>query len=139
MMCDRHGNRLGAGGDFSRCRLLLPLAGCLALLNWPALAQDISGAEIERRLSGNSVLYEDGARQSFAADGATRYQSAPGRPVERGRWRVRDDQYCSRWGGGFSPGAGAETCYTVQYDGQTITFNGDYPGAIQPGDIFKEQ
>lgn len=93
----------------------------------------LSGAEVMKMLSGNSAVYEDGAKQFFGADGSTFYQ-ASGRPVERGTWRVSEDQYCSRWGIAGRPSP--EACYTMRRENGQITWNQKYPAVIREGDIF---
>ncbi len=94
--------------------------------------EKLTGAQISALLSNAQAVYDDGAWQSFAADGSTIYQSS-GRE-ERGTWRVNGDQYCSRWGGGISPGAGAESCYDMTRKGKKVRWNGQYPAKIIPGD-----
>ena len=103
----------------------------------PALAESpqLSGEEIEELLSGNSAVYEDGALQFFDESGRTTYKNE-GSPIETGTWRASKSHYCSRWGVGGP--VGGEACYVVRYDGETITFNGKYPGHIRAGDVFED-
>ncbi len=111
-------------------------AGLLCLfVALPATAESpqLDGKQIQELLTGNSAVYEDGAKQFFGENGKTTYMSK-GRPVETGTWRAAESHYCSRWGVG-GPGGG-EACYVVRYDGETITFNGKYPGRIRTGDVF---
>ncbi len=56
--------------------------------------QRLDGADVQAALSGRSLIYENGARQSFSADGATVCELGP---AQIGRWRIEGDQYCSVW------------------------------------------
>ena len=94
-----------------------------------AAGDSLDGAQIQRLLAGNSVVYEDGAKQFFGVDGETVYQ-VPGRPTERGNWRVGGERYCSSWG------PGGETCYEMQDRDGRVTWDGKYPAKIRVGDIF---
>ncbi len=94
--------------------------------------EKLTGAQISALLSNAQAVYDDGAWQSFAADGSTIYQSS-GRE-ERGTWRVNGDQYCPRCGGGISPDAAAESYYEMTRKGEKIRWNGQYPAKIIPGD-----
>ena len=94
-----------------------------------AAGDSLDDAQIRRLLTGNSVVYEDGAKQFFGGDGATVYQ-IPGRPTERGNWRAGGDRYCSSWG------PSGETCYKMQNRDGRITWDGKYPARIRAGDIF---
>lgn len=118
-----------------KIRALWIICGGIALAATGAMAaeQTLSGAQIGALLTGNSAVYENGAKQFFGADGRTFYQ-ASGRPVEHGTWRVAENQYCSRWG---IPGVPSrESCYAIEQNGEHITWNRQYPATIRPGDIF---
>ena len=123
-----------AGGDGSRCFWKGGDAHKTAAAETP-VPKTLGGAEIRELLAGKSALYEDGARQFFAADGKTSHQT-PGRPSEYGKWRVSADRYCSSWGGYENPGAGGETCYEVKILDGRVTWNDKHPAEVRPGDVF---
>lgn len=118
---------LAAGAS---CGHSAALAAKQAAFSQAAISRALSGGAIRELLAGNSALFEDGARQYFADGGGTLYQ-APGRPLERGKWRVRGDSYCSTW----EP-FGGETCYAVHSDGQLVTWDRKYPARMRAGNIF---
>lgn len=99
-------------------------------LGQTAISRALSGGAIRDLLAGNSALFEDGARQYFTAGGRTLYQ-APGRALERGKWRVRGDSYCSTW----EP-LGGETCHVVHSDGELVTWDNKYPARMRAGNVF---
>ncbi len=83
-----------------------------------ALAQErpLTGAEISAWIEGNTVVgvwAGDAYKQYFSADGWTDYDQA-GAAVDRGRWWVTDDRFCSNWD------AGGDACYRVLRDGDTL-------------------
>ena len=124
-----------AGGDGSRCFWKGGDAHKTAAAAETPIPKTLGGAEIRELLAGKSALYEDGARQFFAADGKTSHQ-IPGRPSEYGKWRVSADRYCSSWGGYENPGAGGETCYEVKVLDGRVTWNDKHPAEVRPGDVF---
>lgn len=89
------------------------------------------GPEIEVMLTDRTATYPDGAKQFFSAAGWTDYVDASG-AVDRGRWEVRDNAYCSWWErGGWS-------CYEVTSAWQDVVFIGvesrkEYPGRMVDG------
>ena len=93
---------------------ILHLLFLAALLLAPAAGhasdpRPLTDAEITQRLAGNTVTGAWSGRaysQFFNKSGTTVYQQK-GAPESRGRWRVKDGQYCSRWG------RGAWSCYGV--------------------------
>ncbi|MTI03636.1 hypothetical protein [Roseibium sp. RKSG952] len=94
----------------------------LILAIWPGfLAADefrqLTGDEILTALTGQKLVYTNGAWQTFDDTMLTQYFS--GRP-SAGHWAVRDDQYCSLW-----PPSDLWACYTVQQSGDTIRFVGE--------------
>ena len=93
----------------------------------------LSGDDIRALLTDNTAIYEDGARQFFAADGSTLYRE-PGRAVSEGTWRVKDNLYCSRWG--ISNRPLPETCYQMERQGKRITWDKEYPARIAEGNVF---
>jgi hypothetical protein len=92
------------------------LAIIMALLPGMTMAEDwraLKGPEIPTALVARDVIYADGKRQSFKADGATFYGDTIG------RWRVDGDSYCSVW-----PPSDRWACYGVEVMGQDIRFVG---------------
>jgi hypothetical protein len=86
----------------------------MALLPGMALAEDwraLTGSEIATALSARELVYTDGTRQSFAADGATYYDDTTG------HWRIEGDQYCSVW-----PPSDRWACYGVEVSGLDVRF-----------------
>ena len=78
----------------------------------------LSGAEIDAWLRGSTVVgvWAGAAyRQYFSPQGWTDYAQI-GRPVDRGRWWVTEDRYCSFWQ------AGGDACYRVLRDGDTLVW-----------------
>lgn len=57
-------------------------------------------------LAGRSVVFENGAAQSFAADGTTVYELGA---AQIGRWKVEDGRYCALW-----PSARQWQCHRVE-------------------------
>jgi hypothetical protein len=99
----------------------LPAMACaLALFGAAALAQEewapLLGDGIRTALEGRSLTFENGAVQTFDADGTTTYMTTE---RSEGRWRVEGDQYCSLW-----PPGGRWACYGVSKssDGAIIRF-----------------
>lgn len=89
------------------------------------------GPEIATMLTDRTATYPDGAKQFFSAAGWTDYVEENG-AVDRGRWEVRDDWYCSWWErGGWS-------CYEVTSAWQDVIFIGvdsrkEFPGRMTDG------
>ncbi|MGU9952226.1 MAG: DUF995 domain-containing protein [Gammaproteobacteria bacterium WSBS_2016_MAG_OTU1] len=118
--------------------LFLLFMGCSLLLATTANAEEtartLSSTEIKSLLNNATALYDDGARQFFAANGHTDYRTANG-ANSVGSWRVSDDKYCSIW----SPGG--SSCYTVtRHDNNTdtpiIRWNNQYQAKIYPGNLM---
>ena len=127
-----------------RLAALIVAIACAALLGLSALgagggaeARDarLTGPEIVAALSDWSASYVSGARQYFDAAGVTWYLEEDGRR-SRGRWRVRDDQYCSVW-----PPSAVWICFDVEKtlrDGRVrVDWIGEsgrrYPAEMTPG------
>ena len=90
------------------------LAMVMAMLPTFAVAEDwraLSGPEITTALSARELVYEDGTRQSFKANGATYYGDTTG------SWRIEEGQYCSVW-----PPSDRWACYGVEVNGLDIRF-----------------
>jgi hypothetical protein len=88
----------------------------LVLAIWPTLAfgddwNVLTGPEITTALSARELVYEDGTRQSFKADGATYFGDTTG------TWRIDGDQYCSVW-----PPSDRWACYGVEVSGLDVRF-----------------
>jgi hypothetical protein len=92
----------------------------------------LSGVEITKRLTGNTVIGEWNGRayaQFFNKSGTTLYQQK-GAPESRGRWRVSDGKYCSRWG------RGSWSCYGVlEGDDGGITWVEPSSGKTHPARV----
>ena len=117
------------------CALLGLLLALAVSGSGDAVAEPLSGAEIQLLLAGNSAHYDDdGAKQSFHKHGATFYQ-LPGRPADRGNWWVSGDKYCSRWGRGGTSCYGMERVQTEA--GERFLWNGGYKARIVPGDALQ--
>lgn len=92
----------------------------LGLIAGAALAEDgwtpLAGDAALYALSGNVVIYANGATQSFAPSGDTSYDSGHLQP---GRWRIDGDQYCSVW-----PPSDLWACYGLERsaDGTAVRF-----------------
>lgn len=89
-------------------------------LGWtgPAAAEErrLTGAEVSAWINGNTVIgvwAGNAYKQYFSPEGWTAYDQA-GAAVDRGRWWVTDDQYCSNWD------VGGDACYRVLRDGDTL-------------------
>lgn len=109
-------------------------AACLTTGSWAGSAeQPLDGGAIKQLLSGKTAYLDNGAVQTFSADGRTLYFHEP-RPLERGSWKVDGDEYCSEWGGRWS-------CYRMTGDGaDRITWIGTserYPARLEDGNIFE--
>ena len=81
-----------------------------------AQERELTGAEVAAWISGNTVVgtWAGAAyRQYFSPDGWTDYDQV-GVAVDRGRWWVTDDRYCSHWD------ASGDACYRVLRDGDTL-------------------
>jgi hypothetical protein len=94
----------------------------------------LDGAGIAAALDGKTISGErDGKAwaQTFDAGGVTVYTAA-GEAATEGRWRVREDRYCSQW-----PPAPAWACYDMFRDGDVIVFVGEdgeqWPARISDG------
>ncbi len=103
----------------------------------PAVAAEMTGAEIEEALAGNTT---DGVwgeastpyRQYFGANGGTTFVER-GRPPSEGRWWTTGDAYCSTWGPISTP-----SCYQVRREGETLLWvvpgsGKTYPSTVLPG------
>ena len=108
----------------------------------PAVAAEMTGAEIEAALAGNTT---DGVwgealtpyRQYFGANGGTTYVERGGQPSE-GRWWKTDDAYCSTWGPFSTP-----SCYKLLREGETLLWvvpgsGKTYPSTVLPGHRLEE-
>lgn len=80
--------------------ILLTATGCVTERPEPA------GGDLRALLAGRSVLFENGAAQSFAADGTTVYEHGA---AQIGRWKIEGGRYCALW----TP-ADRWLCYRVQ-------------------------
>jgi hypothetical protein len=89
----------------------------LALVANLAAAEPLKlrGVTIVALLKGNTLVYEDGYKQSFEDEGATTFDG--GKVPSKGRWRVTGDQYCSNW-----PPSDSWDCYDVTLWGGAISF-----------------
>lgn len=115
----------------------LLLAALAAALPLPATAdeRDLTAAEIDALLSGNTAVGEWGGtpyRQHFAADGRTVY-IAEGRPPSPGRWRTDAEAgtYESWWE------QTGWTSYRVTTDGEThywLDGTGSHAFTVEEGD-----
>ena len=83
--------------------LAVPIAIALSA---PAAAETWTPAAGPDALAGRSVTYASGARQRFAASGATLHDA--GAP-SWGRWEMRGSDYCSTW-----PPADGWVCYALE-------------------------
>lgn len=117
----------------NRCVLVAVL-----LINGFVFAEEkpLDGGQIKQILTGNTAYLDNGAIQTFAADGASLYFQER-RALEHGSWKVAGDEYCSEWGGRWS-------CYkmTGQINGDSIriTWQGQgasYPARIEPGNALQ--
>src|SRR5690606_41318809 len=70
---------------------LLTLTACVSGRPEPARGG------LREMLAGHSVVFENGAAQSFAADGTTVYELGA---AQIGRWKVEDGRYCAVWPSG---------------------------------------
>ena len=115
-----------------RIVLLLAAVAAAAADNPPGVA--LPATEIHAVLANNTAQYDDGAKQFFAADGRTHYQTADGQ-LSSGTWWASDNQYCSRW----NPGGSACYIITRHHDAPEkprLRWNGKYPATIYPGDLI---
>lgn len=93
-------------------RLAIVVCVLSVLGNLPTIAndQEISGSELTKLLTGNSIdgmWGETHYIQYFSETGRTLYK-ADGSPGDWGTWRINEDgEYCSTWRGG------EENCYDV--------------------------
>lgn len=94
----------------------------------------LDGAAIAAALDGRTISGErDGKAwvQIFDAAGVTVY-TADGGAASEGRWRVREDRFCSQW-----PPAPAWVCYDMFRDGDVVVFVGEdgeqWPARITGG------
>ena len=59
--------------------------------------ESVATSLIPRAVTAGELLFDDGATQTFDANGDTRYVEANGRPTQ-GEWYVDDDgRFCSFW------------------------------------------
>jgi hypothetical protein len=59
--------------------------------------EPVAAPLIPRAVTAGELLFDDGARQRFDANGDTRYVEADGRPTH-GNWCVDEDgRFCSFW------------------------------------------
>ncbi len=82
----------------------------------------LDGAAISAALDGKTIGGERGGKtwvQTFDAAGVTVYAAA-GEAASEGRWRVREDRFCSQW-----PPAPAWVCYDLFRDGDVVVFIGE--------------
>jgi hypothetical protein len=92
-------------------RRLIPLAALLVLMLAPAAAEDgwgdVSGAELRKLLSGNTVTgrHDDGMPYSewHAPDGRV-FGHNNREAVDQGCWDIRGNQVCYYYSGGSIPG-----------------------------------
>jgi len=90
--------------------LAAALVPTMALADWNPL----SGAEITAALTDRTLVYEDGAKQEFHADGGTVYvKDSP----SRGHWAVRAEEYCSVW-----PPSDRWDSYGLEGEGEAMRF-----------------
>ena len=94
----------------------------------------LDGTGISAALDGKTISGErDGKAwvQTFDAGGVTVYTVA-GEAASEGRWRVREDRFCSQW-----PPAPAWACYDMFRDGDVVVFIGEdgeqWPARITGG------
>lgn len=90
----------------------------LACLATPVRAEEkLDGAAITAALSGQALHFDDGAAQSFKADGETVYTMGK---ESIGHWQVQGDRYCSVW-----PPSDHWACYAVSREGDSIRFTAE--------------
>ena len=114
----------------------------IAVFTTLALAISVAHADLKRMdgvgiaaaLDGKTISGErDGKAwvQTFDAAGVTVYTAA-GEAASEGRWRVREDRFCSQW-----PPAPAWVCYDMFRDGDVVVFIGEdgeqWPARITGG------
>lgn len=89
--------------------------GADAQESWKRLKE----GQLNNALVTQRLRFEDGATQSFAEDGSTRYAADQPR---RGYWKIADDKLCVAW-----PPAGDWTCSRVYRsgDGKRLRFTAD--------------
>ncbi len=94
----------------------------------------LDGAAIAAALNGKTLSGERNGKgwvQTFDAGGVTVYTGA-GEAASEGRWRVREDRYCSQW-----PPAPAWACYDIFRDDDVVVFVGEdgeqWPARITGG------
>lgn len=97
----------------------------------------LSGAEIRGTLAGNTVAGTKQGRawrQHFAANGTTVW-SAEGKGEYSGRWRIKGNEYCSKFSSLFG-----ENCFTVFGKSRTrpprikwIGKGGEWPAQVLSG------
>ncbi len=98
------------------------LTPVLALSAAHADLKHLDGAGIAAALDGKTISGERGGKawvQTFDAAGVTLY-SAAGDGASEGRWRIREDRFCSQW-----PPAPAWVCYDMFRDGDVVVFIGE--------------
>ena len=104
----------------------------LMLLSGVALADDgwksLNGDEARTALSGQKLIYQGGASQSFSAGGDTSYVTDH---PQAGSWRIEGDKYCSVW-----PPSDHWACYRLESsaDGKTVRFIAD-DGSMTEGQV----
>ncbi|HSG94520.1 MAG TPA: hypothetical protein VLA28_03305 [Afifellaceae bacterium] len=94
----------------------------------------MDAATITAALNGKTISGERGGKtwvQTFDAAGVTVYTAA-GEAASEGRWRVREDRFCSQW-----PPSPAWACYDMFADDDVIVFVGEggeqWPARITGG------
>lgn len=103
-----------------------------AALAGVALADDgwknLGGDAARTALSGQKLIYQGGATQSFSASGDTSYVTDH---PQSGSWRIEGDKYCSVW-----PPSDRWACYRLESsaDGKTVRFIAD-DGSMTEGQV----
>jgi hypothetical protein len=98
------------------------ITSILAISDAHADLERMDGAGIAAALDGKTISGERGGKawvQTFDAAGVTIYRAAGEAPSE-GRWRIRQDRFCSQW-----PQAPAWVCYDMFGDGDIVVFIGE--------------
>lgn len=94
---------------------LLVLAGCMSNNEW----QSVSDRAVAATLVNRTVVYtageDEGARQTWFADGTMDWRG------QQGRWRVQEQQYCSIFDNDAAP---EWRCYdyAIASDGTRVRF-----------------
>ncbi len=107
-------------GAVKRCSMMLVAAGLL-LAGFPiapAAAQQLSGEELRREISGNTVtgVHDDGMRYSeFHSPDGKVFGHNNHDPVDRGCWDIKGDEVCYYYAGGLVRGT---FCWSFTRAGQ---------------------